>query len=214
MGKFFKVTPLRKIGIGLFIDRVRRSSSSSWIEARIQSGQTRERLVADPRVRRAHGVRGARLDHRRSSSATSRRRCAMKSFIMALFLLSTSVGNLMTAGVNHAMVKPLHAVERRGRRRDVGQARRRRAASSSGQKIDFGGDDRPRRSSRPTARRSRSRARSSSPRRRSGGQPREADGRRRSQAGRRARGTFDARRRRGVDLQARRSRSTSTSSRW
>jgi POT family proton-dependent oligopeptide transporter len=34
----------------------------------------------------------------------------MKSFIMALFLFSTSVGNLMTAGVNEAMVRPLHAV--------------------------------------------------------------------------------------------------------
>jgi POT family proton-dependent oligopeptide transporter len=33
----------------------------------------------------------------------------MKSFIMALFLLSTSVGNAMTAGVNAAMVRPLHA---------------------------------------------------------------------------------------------------------
>ncbi len=30
----------------------------------------------------------------------------MKSFIMALFLLSTSVGNLMTAAVNHGMVRP------------------------------------------------------------------------------------------------------------
>jgi hypothetical protein len=33
----------------------------------------------------------------------------MKSFIMALFLLSTSLGNLMIAGVNSAMVKTLHA---------------------------------------------------------------------------------------------------------
>ena len=33
----------------------------------------------------------------------------MKSFIMALFLLSTSLGNLMIAGVNGAMIKPVHA---------------------------------------------------------------------------------------------------------
>jgi POT family proton-dependent oligopeptide transporter len=33
----------------------------------------------------------------------------MKSFIMALFLFSTTVGNLMTAGVNYSIVKPLHA---------------------------------------------------------------------------------------------------------
>src|SRR3546814_12019102 len=33
----------------------------------------------------------------------------MKSFIMALFLLSTSVGNLFTAVVNSVMVEPLQA---------------------------------------------------------------------------------------------------------
>src|SRR5262249_20682423 len=33
----------------------------------------------------------------------------MKSFIAAVFLLSVSIGNLMTAVVNHAMVRPLHA---------------------------------------------------------------------------------------------------------
>src|SRR4030095_5113318 len=33
----------------------------------------------------------------------------MKSFIMALFLLSISLGNFMIAGVNSAMVKGLHA---------------------------------------------------------------------------------------------------------
>jgi len=34
---------------------------------------------------------------------------SMKSFIMALFLLAVSVGNLMTAAVNHYMVEPLRA---------------------------------------------------------------------------------------------------------
>jgi POT family proton-dependent oligopeptide transporter len=33
----------------------------------------------------------------------------MKSFIMAFFLLAVSVGNVLTAAVNHAMVRPLHA---------------------------------------------------------------------------------------------------------
>jgi POT family proton-dependent oligopeptide transporter len=34
---------------------------------------------------------------------------SMKSFIMALFLLSISAGNLFTAAVNHYMVRPLQA---------------------------------------------------------------------------------------------------------
>src|SRR5262249_38731163 len=33
----------------------------------------------------------------------------MKSFVMAMFLLSVSLGNAMTAVVNHMMVKPLSA---------------------------------------------------------------------------------------------------------
>jgi POT family proton-dependent oligopeptide transporter len=63
----------------------------------------------------------------------------MKSFIMALFLLSTSVGNLMTAGVNHLMVRPLHATgaevgaETWVELDDV-------SGFVSGQKIDFSGE--------------------------------------------------------------------------
>ena len=35
----------------------------------------------------------------------------MKSFVMALFLLSSAIGSFLTAGVNKAMVEPLHAAE-------------------------------------------------------------------------------------------------------
>ena len=62
----------------------------------------------------------------------------MKSFIMALFLFSTSVGNLMTAGVNHAMIRPLQATametgsETWVKLDDVSNI-------VTGQKIDFGG---------------------------------------------------------------------------
>ena len=63
----------------------------------------------------------------------------MKSFIMALFLLSTSVGNAFTAAVNTIMVKPLAATEI-----SVGEqtwvTMPGAADFVTGQKIDFSGD--------------------------------------------------------------------------
>jgi hypothetical protein len=58
---------------------------------------------------------------------------------MALFLLSTSVGNLMIAAVNKAMVKPLHATAIQAGAEtwvSVDQAKE----MVTGQKIDFTGD--------------------------------------------------------------------------
>ena len=106
-GKFFKVTPLRKIGVGLFL-----VSSSflivSSIEARIQSGQS----VSAWWQILAYGVLTASeilVSITALEFSYKQAPLRMKSFIMALFLLSTSVGNLMTAGVNHAMIRPVHA---------------------------------------------------------------------------------------------------------
>jgi POT family proton-dependent oligopeptide transporter len=106
-GRFFTVTPLRKIGIGLF------TAAASFvivamIEKRIQNGQpvsawwqifayvimtASEVLVSITALEFSYKQAPLRL----------------KSFIMGLFLLSTSLGNLAIAGVNNAMVKPLHA---------------------------------------------------------------------------------------------------------
>ena len=59
---------------------------------------------------------------------------------MALFLLSTSVGNLMIAGVNSAMVKPLHATAiEAGAQTWVSVAEA--GQFVTGQKIDFTGDN-------------------------------------------------------------------------
>jgi POT family proton-dependent oligopeptide transporter len=63
----------------------------------------------------------------------------MKSFIMALFLLSTSVGNVLIAAVNQAMIKPLEATAI-----EAGEQTWVHLTDVSGfvpgQKIDFTGD--------------------------------------------------------------------------
>ncbi|HEX8795099.1 MAG TPA: MFS transporter [Polyangiaceae bacterium] len=106
-GKFFKVTPLRKIGIGLFTIAGSFLIVSS-IEARIQAGQTVSvwwQILAYVVLTASEVLVSITALEFSYKQAPLR----MKSFIMALFLLSTSIGNLMTAGVNHAMIRPLHA---------------------------------------------------------------------------------------------------------
>jgi proton-dependent oligopeptide transporter, POT family len=137
MGKFFKVTPLRKMGIGLFV-----IASSflivSRIEAHIQAGQMVSvwwQILAYVVLTASEVLVSITALEFSYKQAPLR----MKSFIMALFLLSTSVGNLMTATVNHLMVRPLHAVsaevgpETWVTLDDV-------TGFVSGQKIDFKGD--------------------------------------------------------------------------
>jgi proton-dependent oligopeptide transporter, POT family len=108
MGKFFVVTPLRKIGIGLFLVAVA-FSIVAWIEARIQSGNVVSvwAQIAAYLVLTASEVLVSITALEFSYKQAPLR---MKSFIMALFLLSTSVGNMMTAAVNVAMVRPLRAI--------------------------------------------------------------------------------------------------------
>ncbi len=105
--KFFTVTPLRKIGIGLFV-----TASSfvvvAWIEARIQSGHVVDvwwQIFAYALLTAGEvlvSITGLEFSYRQAP-------LRMKSFIMALFYLSVSLGNLFTAGVNHYMVRPLAA---------------------------------------------------------------------------------------------------------
>jgi POT family proton-dependent oligopeptide transporter len=105
--KFFKVTPLRKIGIGLFTIAGSFLIVSS-IEARIQAGHTVSvwwQILAYVVLTASEVLVSITALEFSYKQAPLR----MKSFIMALFLFSTSVGNLMTAGVNHAMIRPLHA---------------------------------------------------------------------------------------------------------
>jgi POT family proton-dependent oligopeptide transporter len=107
VGKVFKITPLRKIGVGLFM-----VASSflivSRIEARIQAGET---VSAWWQILAYVVLTGSEVLVSITALEFSYKQAPlkMKSFIMALFLLSTSVGNMMTAGVNYAMVRPLAA---------------------------------------------------------------------------------------------------------
>ncbi len=107
MGRFFTVTPLRKIGIGLFT-----VASSflivAWIEKEIQSGRSVSawwQILAYAVLTASEVLVSITALEFSYKQAPLR----VKSFIMALFLLSTSVGNLMIAAVNGAMVKPVHA---------------------------------------------------------------------------------------------------------
>jgi proton-dependent oligopeptide transporter, POT family len=108
LNKFFRVTPLRKIGIGFFI-----TASSflivAWIEERIQSGHsvslwwqiTAYGVLSASEV--MVSITGLEFSYKQAPPV-------MKSFIMSLFLLSTSIGNALTATVNDLMVQPLSPV--------------------------------------------------------------------------------------------------------
>ena len=137
LGKFFTVTPLRKIGIGFFF-----TASSflivAWIEQRIQTGHsvTMWWQISAYAVLTASEVLVSitALEYSYKQAPLY-----MKSFIMSLFLLSTSVGNAFTAAVNTIMVKPLTASTMQ-----VGETTwvtlENAADFVTGQKIDFTGE--------------------------------------------------------------------------
>lgn len=107
VGRFTKVTPLRKIGVGLFT-----VASSfiivAWIEQRIQDGAVVSawwQILAYVVLTASEVLVSITALEFSYKQAPLR----MKSFIMGLFLLSTSLGNLMIAAVNKAMVKQVHA---------------------------------------------------------------------------------------------------------
>jgi POT family proton-dependent oligopeptide transporter len=105
--RFFEVTPLRRIGAGLFTVAAS-FLIVGWIEARIQSGHSVSawwQILAYVVLTASEilvSITALEFSYKQAP-------LRMKSFIMALFLLSTSLGNLMIAGVNNAMIKPLHA---------------------------------------------------------------------------------------------------------
>lgn len=107
VGKLFAVTPLRKIGVGFFVVAAS-FVIVAWIEERIQSGYTVSmwwQISAYAVLTAAEvlvSITALEYSYKQAP-------LYMKSFIMALFLLSTSVGNAFTAAVNTIMVKPLTA---------------------------------------------------------------------------------------------------------
>ncbi len=135
--RFFRVTPLRKIAAGLFV-----IAGSfliiAWIQARIQHGHAVSvwwQILAYFVLTASEvlvSITALEFSYKQAP-------LKMKSFIMALFLVSTSLGNLFTAGVNAWMVEPVttQAIETGAqtwvRVTDV-------ARFQTGQKIDFAGD--------------------------------------------------------------------------
>lgn len=138
IGRFWAVTPLRKIGIGLFV------TASSFlivasIEQRIQGGE----MVSMWWQIAAYSVLTAGevlVSITALEYSYKQAPLYMKSFIMSLFLLSTSVGNAFTAAVNSLMIEPLQASEiSTGEQTWVSLANA--SEFVTGQKIDFAGDN-------------------------------------------------------------------------
>lgn len=137
LGRFFAVTPLRKIGIGLFV-----TASSflviAWIEARIQGGHAVSlwwQVLAYAIVTAGEvlvSITALEFSYKQAP-------LKVKSFVMALFLLAQSLGNLFTGVVNDVMVRPLEA-----RAVETGAQTWLQLAQGGsfvvGQKIDFAGD--------------------------------------------------------------------------
>jgi proton-dependent oligopeptide transporter, POT family len=107
VGKLVKVTPLRRIGVGLFV-----AASSflivSWIEGRIQGGHVVSawwQILAYVVLSASEvlvSITGLEFSYKQAP-------LRMKSSVMALYLVAVAIGNLMTGVVNYAMVKPVHA---------------------------------------------------------------------------------------------------------
>ena len=103
--RFVKVTPLRKISVGLFLVAAS-FLIVSWIESRIQAGHGVSawwQILAYVVLTASEVLVSITALEFSYKQAPLR----MKSFIMALFLLSISLGNLGTATVNNLMVREL-----------------------------------------------------------------------------------------------------------
>ena len=104
LGRLFEVTPLRKVAIGLFLT-VGAFAIPAWIEQRITSGETPHivwQIVAYVVLTMAEVMVSITTLEFSYTQAPKR----MKSFIMAVYMLSVSVGNLFTAVVNSLIERP------------------------------------------------------------------------------------------------------------
>lgn len=134
--RYVRVTPLRKIAAGLFV-----IAGSflivAWIEGRIQHGHTVSvwwQILAYFVLTASEvlvSITALEFSYKQAP-------LKMKSFVMALFLVSTSVGNLFTAGVNAWMVEPV-AVNGVTAGAQTWVAVTDAARYQVGQKIDFAG---------------------------------------------------------------------------
>ena len=104
MGRVFRVTPLRKISIGLFVT-VLAFLIPAYIEMRLAAGETPNigwQFLAYVILTAAEIMVSITCLEFSYTQAPKR----MKSLVMALFLASVTLGNLFTAAVNVAIENP------------------------------------------------------------------------------------------------------------
>ncbi|WP_437227095.1 POT family MFS transporter [Planctomicrobium sp. SH661] len=98
LGKFIKVTPLRKIGMGLFLT-VPAFLIPTWIETRIEAGETPHigwQIAAYALLTAAEvmvSITSLEFSYTQAPNE-------IKSFVMGVYMLSISLGNQFTALVN------------------------------------------------------------------------------------------------------------------
>lgn len=103
MDRVFKLTPLRKIGIGFFITGIA-FLIPAWIETQIQAGHHPNivwQLLAYAVLTAAEvmiSITALEFSYTQAPKV-------MKSWIMGLFMASVALGNLFTAGVNHFVLE-------------------------------------------------------------------------------------------------------------
>ncbi len=138
LGRLFTLTPLRKIGIGLFVISASYLIIAS-IENHIMHGETVSlwwQILAYVVLTAAEvliSITALEFSYKQAP-------LKVKSFIMAAtYLLAVSIGNAFTAQVNGAMVKPLPAVAMTTGAQTWAQLAS-VAHLQRGQKIDFGGN--------------------------------------------------------------------------
>jgi POT family proton-dependent oligopeptide transporter len=103
INRVFPLTPLRKIGLGIFVSGVS-FICSAWIETRISAGLSPNigwQLPGYALLTAAEIMVSITALEFAYTQAPKR----MKSVIMSLYLLSVSAGNLVTAGVNFAIAR-------------------------------------------------------------------------------------------------------------
>lgn len=98
MGRLFGLTPLRKMGIG-FVLCVLSFVITAWVEARITAGETPNiswQILGYIVITAAEVLVSITCLDFSYSQAPKK----MKSLVMAMFLFSVSLGNLVTSGIN------------------------------------------------------------------------------------------------------------------
>jgi len=98
MEKFFRVTPLRKIGIGLFVTAVA-FSIVGWIQLRIDAGQT-PHILWQILAFVVLSISEVMVSVTHLEFAYTQAPKQLKSLVMCTYLGAISLGNVFTAGVN------------------------------------------------------------------------------------------------------------------